>query len=199
MVKGERRSPAADKTGNLVLVANPDAGRRRARQAGRLPDPASLRRVLGGGGCGEPARPGRPSPAGGAFLRALVDFGLVLGRFADAPTLPWGCRPPVHLIGEDMIRTKTGDPATNSHMEPQAHRVRCDVGAGTGIRMTQFNPTTDLRQLQAVIARSPIVFAEPRPARDFADWCERRNADLDHVILDWLRSQAALRKRARLS
>jgi len=56
---------------------------------------------------------------------------------------------------------------------------------------------TDLWSLRAVIAQSPIVVA-PDP-RDFADWCDRRNASLDAVILEWLRSQARLHKRARLS
>ena len=68
-----------------------------------------------------------------------------------------------------------------------------------GMRMTEFNHSTALRLLRTTIARSPIVLAQPKPARDFAEWCERRNADLDHVILDWLQSQAAVRKRARLS
>jgi hypothetical protein len=54
----------------------------------------------------------------------------------------------------------------------------------------------DLGALKAVIARSPIVVAPPAPpARDFADWCERQNADLDDVILNWLRSQSRTRAR----
>jgi hypothetical protein len=54
-----------------------------------------------------------------------------------------------------------------------------------------FDYASSLRSLVAAIARSPIVI-EPAeaPVRDFADWCERQNADLDMVILDWLRAQA---------
>ena len=56
--------------------------------------------------------------------------------------------------------------------------------------MTEFNHTADLRSLIAAVANSSIVVAAEPPARDFADWCGRQNADLDMVILDWLRSQA---------
>jgi hypothetical protein len=48
---------------------------------------------------------------------------------------------------------------------------------------------TDLELLQAAIAASEIVVPVPT-ARDFADWCElQRPAEIDTVILDWLRSQ----------
>jgi hypothetical protein len=48
---------------------------------------------------------------------------------------------------------------------------------------------TDLELLQAAIAASEIVVPSP-DARDFADWCDRqRPAEIDTVILDWLRSQ----------
>jgi hypothetical protein len=48
---------------------------------------------------------------------------------------------------------------------------------------------TDLELLQAAIAASEIVVPVPA-ARDFADWCDlQRPAEIDTVILDWLRSQ----------
>jgi len=56
--------------------------------------------------------------------------------------------------------------------------------------MTDFNHFADLQSLRAAIAASEIVVADQRPARDFADWCElQRPADIDTVILGWLRSQ----------
>lgn len=55
--------------------------------------------------------------------------------------------------------------------------------------MTEFNHNADLQSLLAAIAASEIVVAG-RTARDFADWCElQRPADIDTVILGWLRSQ----------
>lgn len=54
--------------------------------------------------------------------------------------------------------------------------------------MTEFNHNTDLQSLLAAIAASEIV-VPGRVARDFADWCElQRPADIDTVILGWLRS-----------
>jgi hypothetical protein len=48
---------------------------------------------------------------------------------------------------------------------------------------------TDLELLLAAIAASEIVVPVSNP-RDFADWCDRqRPAEIDTVILDWLRSQ----------
>jgi hypothetical protein len=48
---------------------------------------------------------------------------------------------------------------------------------------------TDLELLLAAIAASEIVVPTPS-ARDFADWCDlQRPAEIDTVILDWLRSQ----------
>lgn len=48
---------------------------------------------------------------------------------------------------------------------------------------------TDLELLLAAIAASEIVVPFPT-ARDFADWCDlQRPAEIDTVILDWLRSQ----------
>jgi hypothetical protein len=48
---------------------------------------------------------------------------------------------------------------------------------------------TDLELLLAAIAASEIVVQVPN-ARDFADWCDlQRPAEIDTVILDWLRSQ----------
>jgi hypothetical protein len=62
--------------------------------------------------------------------------------------------------------------------------------------MTTFRNT--LETLVAIVARSPIIV--PGPARDFADWCERQKpADIDAVILVWLRSQAQVRAPAKLS
>ena len=56
--------------------------------------------------------------------------------------------------------------------------------------MTEFNHNADLQSLLAAIAASEIV-VEARIARDFADWCElQRPADIDTVILGWLRAQA---------
>jgi hypothetical protein len=48
---------------------------------------------------------------------------------------------------------------------------------------------TDLELLLAAIAASEIVVPLPN-ARDFADWCDlQQPAEIDTVILDWLRSQ----------
>ncbi|MBX9773621.1 MAG: hypothetical protein K2Y71_04325 [Xanthobacteraceae bacterium] len=48
---------------------------------------------------------------------------------------------------------------------------------------------TDLELLLTAIAASEIVVPAPN-ARDFADWCDRqRPAEIDTVILDWLRAQ----------
>jgi hypothetical protein len=48
---------------------------------------------------------------------------------------------------------------------------------------------TDLELLLAAIAASEIVVSVPKP-RDFADWCDlQQPAEIDTVILDWLRSQ----------
>ena len=56
--------------------------------------------------------------------------------------------------------------------------------------MTEFDRTTDLPSLLAAVAASEIVVAA-RSARDFAQWCElQQPADIDTVILDWLRAQA---------
>jgi hypothetical protein len=56
--------------------------------------------------------------------------------------------------------------------------------------MTQFDHTADLPSLLATIAASPIVVPAAK-ARDFADWCRlQQPADIDLVILGWLRSQA---------
>jgi hypothetical protein len=56
---------------------------------------------------------------------------------------------------------------------------------------------TDLELLLAAIGASEIVVSV-RNARDFADWCDmQRPAEIDTVILDWLRSQA--QQRAALS
>ena len=56
--------------------------------------------------------------------------------------------------------------------------------------MTDFNRFADLQSLRAAIAASEIV-VPGRAARDFAEWCElQRPADIDTVILGWLRSQA---------
>jgi hypothetical protein len=64
--------------------------------------------------------------------------------------------------------------------------------------MTDFNHTADLQSLLTAIAASPIVVPAPK-ARDFADWCNRQQtADIDTVILGWLRSQAP-QQRAGLS
>jgi hypothetical protein len=59
--------------------------------------------------------------------------------------------------------------------------------------MTQSNDMADLQALVDAIAASPIVVAVPAfktaTARDFADWCRlQAPADVDTVILDWLRS-----------
>jgi hypothetical protein len=56
-----------------------------------------------------------------------------------------------------------------------------------------------LPQLRAAIAASPITLCVPSApkAHDFADWCRSQSADVDIVILEWLRSQA--RKPATLS
>lgn len=56
--------------------------------------------------------------------------------------------------------------------------------------MKKFQQKADLPSLVATIAASPIVVSAPK-ARDFADWCVlQAPADIDTVILDWLRSQA---------
>lgn len=56
--------------------------------------------------------------------------------------------------------------------------------------MTDFSQNIDLQSLLAVIASSPIIVSLAEP-RDFADWCVlQAPADIDTVILDWLRSQA---------
>ena len=49
-------------------------------------------------------------------------------------------------------------------------------------------PNVSLKLLLAHIAASPINITASEP-RDFADWCRRQPADIDAVILDWLRSQ----------
>jgi hypothetical protein len=57
--------------------------------------------------------------------------------------------------------------------------------------MTQFDHVADLQSLKAAIAASPIVVVETiAPNADFAAWCGRHAADVDTVILDWLRAQA---------
>jgi len=57
----------------------------------------------------------------------------------------------------------------------------------------------DLRSLIAVVARSPIRVAAAMPSPpvlDFADWCERQKpADIDAVVLSWLRAHKPLRTR----
>jgi hypothetical protein len=53
--------------------------------------------------------------------------------------------------------------------------------------MTDFNRFADLQSLLAAIAASPIIVPAPK-APDFAAWCQRQPADIDTVILDWLRS-----------
>jgi hypothetical protein len=55
--------------------------------------------------------------------------------------------------------------------------------------MTKLSQYADLQSLQAAIAASPI-FVALQEAPDFAEWCERQGADIDTVVLDWLRSQA---------
>ena len=56
--------------------------------------------------------------------------------------------------------------------------------------MTEFNHNAELQSLQAAIAASPIVVPTWK-ARDFADWCRHQQpADIDTVILGWLRSHA---------
>jgi hypothetical protein len=54
--------------------------------------------------------------------------------------------------------------------------------------MTDFTHTADLQSLLTALAASPIVVSVPK-ARDFADWCNRQQTDIDTVILGWLRSQ----------
>ena len=56
--------------------------------------------------------------------------------------------------------------------------------------MTDFNHFADLQSLRAAIAASPIIVAAAPKAPDFAAWCRRQPADIDTVILDWLRLQA---------
>jgi hypothetical protein len=56
--------------------------------------------------------------------------------------------------------------------------------------MTEFNHNADLQSLLAAIAASEIV-VPAFTARDFADWClHQQPADIDTVILSWLRSHA---------
>lgn len=56
--------------------------------------------------------------------------------------------------------------------------------------MTEFDHTADLQSLLTAVAASPIVVPAPK-ARDFADWCRlQQPADIDLVILGWLRSHA---------
>lgn len=62
---------------------------------------------------------------------------------------------------------------------------------------------SDVRTLCELIAASPIVVADmwdlaPQDfaPRDFADWCRRQPADLDTVVLDWLRSERQAAARA---
>ena len=54
--------------------------------------------------------------------------------------------------------------------------------------MTDFNHFADLQSLRTAIAASPIIVAAAPPTPDFAAWCRRQPADIDTVILDWLRS-----------
>lgn len=59
--------------------------------------------------------------------------------------------------------------------------------------MTQFDHVADLQSLKAAIAASPIVVEiveAVAPNADFAGWCGQQVADIDTVILDWLRAQA---------
>jgi hypothetical protein len=56
--------------------------------------------------------------------------------------------------------------------------------------MTDFNRKADLPSLRAAIAASPILVVAAPPAPDFAAWCESQSADIDTVILGWLRSHA---------
>ena len=65
--------------------------------------------------------------------------------------------------------------------------------------MTKRDHTAHLYSLREAIARSPILTTAEPPSGDFANWCRRQNADLDLVILDWLRSQAELNRQASLS
>jgi hypothetical protein len=65
--------------------------------------------------------------------------------------------------------------------------------------MMDFIHTADLRSLLAAVANSPILVAPVTPPADFADWCGRQNADLDTVVLDWLRVESRQRKSVRLS
>jgi hypothetical protein len=54
------------------------------------------------------------------------------------------------------------------------------------------SPSASLQQLHAAITASPILVTLSEP-RDFRDWCRRQPADIDAVILDWLRSQVPQR------
>jgi hypothetical protein len=57
--------------------------------------------------------------------------------------------------------------------------------------MNKFQHKADLPLLVATVAASPIIVPALK-ARNFADWCAlQAPADIDTVILDWLRSQAA--------
>jgi hypothetical protein len=56
--------------------------------------------------------------------------------------------------------------------------------------MKKFRHKADLPSLVATVAASPIIVPAPK-ARDFTHWCAlQAPADIDTVILDWLRSQA---------
>ena len=63
--------------------------------------------------------------------------------------------------------------------------------------MKKFQRKADLPSLLATVAASPIVVPAPKVApapkpRKFAEWCARQApANIDTVILDWLRSQAS--------
>jgi hypothetical protein len=66
--------------------------------------------------------------------------------------------------------------------------------------VTRTSRKVGLQPIRAAIAASPIVVSVPGvstpkappalKARDFADWCRRQPADIDVVILEWLRSHA---------
>lgn len=68
--------------------------------------------------------------------------------------------------------------------------------------MNEFQGSGTLGRLVAAIAHSPIVIpmagSPPPVARDFADWCGRQ-ADIDAVILSWIRAQVPSRAPASLS
>jgi inactivated superfamily I helicase len=56
--------------------------------------------------------------------------------------------------------------------------------------MPEFNHNADLQSLLAAIAASQIVVPGLN-ARDFADWCQHQQPDIDTVILGWLRSHVS--------